>query len=419
MATLFDKWTFEGSSLVGELGKKLSVYLNPTFSTDQIKEKTKPIISFGTASGFLSSYRFTDNTNITAISAFRLNADSAYTVHYECQVLGISDGAYLGSAITVSNGNKIGVGYYGTGHVLVPSAVTIQKGKWYIIAYRKTGDIIDVFLDGQKIHTVAVHPAHGGAPYLTGQYCNSGGQHSRVNRSYAELIAYEGALSDEEIKALSAGVQHKMLVFHEEQYKTYVNNNLVENGLIQMADGALTLSTASTVTRALHIRFNKDITLKKVSYKAGYANTLGFRIYDKNTKQRLYSKSVAMSVGYNTFIVDDIKLLKDTDYLIGFYGAYIYGRTIASPTTLLDPSTETNLTIYSRYDVSSDAFPATPVTTTYPIMHFEFTIDIEQKAIGWLTVEGNQMKEEGITSLEEISQKRIVELDPVPMNKKE
>lgn len=52
MAILFDKWTFEGSSLVGELGKKLSVYSNPTFATDQIKEKTKPIVSFGTANGF-------------------------------------------------------------------------------------------------------------------------------------------------------------------------------------------------------------------------------------------------------------------------------------------------------------------------------------------------------------------------------
>ncbi|MED4886204.1 LamG-like jellyroll fold domain-containing protein [Lysinibacillus sp. FSL R7-0073] len=221
MATLFDKWTFEGSSLLGEEGCRLNVYRNPTFSMDKVKDQVKTIATFGSQNGFISAQRFTDNTNVTAICAFRLNADSIYTVHYECQVLGITNGTYLGSAITVSNGNKIGVGYYGTGHVLVPSNVSIQKGKWYIIAYRKTGNVIDVFLDGQLIHTVTAHSTHAGAPFLTGQYCNSSGIHSKVNRSYVELQVYEDTLSDQEIRILSEGIKNKSLILHEGKYKRW------------------------------------------------------------------------------------------------------------------------------------------------------------------------------------------------------
>lgn len=51
-------------------------------------------------------------------------------------------------------------------------------------------------------------------------------------------------------------------------------------------------------------------------------------------------------------------------------------------------------------------------------MKFEFTIEIDGE-IGWLTVEGNQIAEQGMDSLRSIPEYKAVEFDPTPMIKKE
>ncbi|WP_291760043.1 discoidin domain-containing protein [Lysinibacillus sp. UBA5990] len=418
MAALFDKWTFEESSLLGEGGCKLNVYRNPTFTTDKVKGQVKTLATFGSQSGFISAQRFTDNTNVTAICAFRLNVDSIYTVHYECQVLGITDGTYLGSAITVSRGNKIGVGYYGTGHVLVPSTVSIQKGKWYIIAYRKTGNVIDVFLDGQLIHTIIAHSAHARAPYLTGQYCNSSGIHSMVNRSYTELTVYEVSLSNEEIRAKSEGIKNKMLIFHDGKYKRWNEEKLAEKG------GSILPVFISDTQDGIVASSNSVYT----TYSA-------YKALDKKTDTYWLSNGVPTATAPVWLMLDLGKPTTLTGYAIS-----IYARTTYNINTHYFQGSNNGIdfeTIHSR--VNS---PLTEILTyiNFPSVSFRYVrvlitkysgssgrVSIQElELIGegkpneqpyWSTIELNEVNEQGLDSLLPLAEYKIIELDPMPMVK--
>lgn len=389
-------------------------------------------VNLGQGTGTLSD----DNLSVSVSNGIRISTESKVSGKWYLEVAYTSDSSNPGyGRIDIGEESMMtGAGasnstkqfFYSANNGIISGILKTAYGTSW-----KVGDVVGVLLDINKgdVEFTVNGVSQGILVGVLNQYftlpiniglggASSGGTRKLTANFGATPFQYSIPVGYTSYDGNQKSVVGKSLVLHDGEYKKYIDKKEIQDGLISMVDGSLALSTASSVTRALHVHFDKDITLKKVSYKAGYSNTLGFRIYNKNTKALLYKKNVAMAKGYNTFTVDDIKLLKDEDYLIGFYGANIYGRTITSPVALSDLVSGTNLTIYSRYDASSDTFPTAPVSTTYPIMKFEFTIEIDGE-IGWLTVEGNQIAEQGMDSLRSIPEYKAVEFDPTPMIKKE
>lgn len=155
----------------------------------------------GQGQGIYSQTVFSDTTNFTISSLYRLDLDSTWNT-YLTAILGVTNGSASGSFIGVTTSNELCFYYYnGTSHIANGSGVFLNVGEWVHISLVKQGNEYRMYLNGELIYTVTLTHTIGlyfSTCYVNGSYNND----SKVQGTYDDIALWQRALSDTEIKRI-------------------------------------------------------------------------------------------------------------------------------------------------------------------------------------------------------------------------
>ncbi|KOS61409.1 discoidin domain-containing protein [Lysinibacillus agricola] len=214
----------------------------------------------------------------------------------------------------------------------------------------------------------------------------------------------------------------KTLILNDGEYKKW--DSKYKHDSLEMPENDLVLSTTSAVTRVNHIKFDSNFILQKIGYKTEGSNSLTLKIYEKDSQKLVFSMPVSITKGWNYISISDVELLKNKDYLIGFYGTNIYGYKTPTtiPISMVSSNHYINGTVFGRYDASGDSFPTTLNNTTALMMSFEGTA-VSESGSNWMSVSTTtptlqQFLEQGVDSLSPLFDRKITVLEPMAMSNK-